>query len=197
MDLATLLSSSEEVDLSDVEEEAAPGRSGEAEAGEAEEGELPPDEQPPQHGAARDGPVTPGGGVYSAKVRRAAQQLASALREKKVSQRDMRPVGGLPCSEHPLQVHVLLALCARFGVPLARQVLAQTLEAEQAGGVATADGSRRRERGGAFLSLFRASVSADAWRLHLLELKRIEKLRRQDRQPSGHQHAAGPAKDVS
>jgi len=78
----------------------------------------------------------------------------------------------------PAQLHLLLELCARFGVPLARRVLQQTLEVERAGGVATTDGSRRRERGGAYAALFKASVPAEAWRAHAQAMKRIDKARR-------------------
>lgn len=55
------------------------------------------------------------------------------------------------------QLHLLRRLCQRFGVPAALEVLRDTLAAEQAGGVARADGARR-EPGGTFLKLFEARV---------------------------------------
>ena len=75
------------------------------------------------------------------------------------------------------QVHLIRRLCDRFGVALADEVLQETLAkevcslrrerfrapvdasaAQSAGGMLTADGSRRREAGGTYLKLFAACV---------------------------------------
>lgn len=59
---------------------------------------------------------------------------------------------------HCGQLHLLLELCARFGAKLAEQVLRETLALESEGGLLTADGSRRRDAGGAYLTLFAKCV---------------------------------------
>ena len=92
--------------------------------------------------------------AYSVRVKAAARQLSGALGEKKV--------------------HVLRELCARFGVPLATELLKETLSLQEQGGATTADGSRKRSAGGVFLSLFKARVPAPAWRECQAAIKRLE-----------------------
>jgi hypothetical protein len=181
MDVQELLTRSEEeadeLSNEEVRDEGAAGGD-ETEDGELTSAAVGAASAPPQAEAAACvayGRSASLGPPYSAKVRAAGKQIAAALYEKKARDTAWLPrVLPSPCP----QVHVLLELCARFGVSLARRVLAQSLQVELAGGMATTDGSRRRERGGAYLALFKTSVPAEAWRTHLRAVKSIEKSRR-------------------
>ena len=71
----------------------------------------------------------------------AAKAIASTLGEKKI--------------------HLICRLVQHFGSDTAQAVLEETLAAEQAGGLLTADGKRRKLPGGVFLQLFEKAVPKD------------------------------------
>lgn len=98
----------------------------------------------------------------------------------KVSAAEQRLVVRICGALDERKFHVVRALVGRFGPDLAERVLDETLETEKRGGMQTADGSRRRTPGGAFLELFKRRVPAAELKGALDAVKEEEKYYREE-----------------